>query len=134
MTSLLNHITLSVSDLERSLRFYVDCLDGTLRAKWDTGAYLEFGSLWFCLSVGSDVMPAKDYSHLAFSISEASFANAVAKLTQFGVESWQENRSEGSSYYFLDPDGHKLELHLGDLESRLDAMRASPYPGQVIFE
>lgn len=32
----------------------------------------------------------------------------------------EENLSEGDSLYFLDPDGHKLELHVGSLQSRLD--------------
>ncbi|GHL45122.1 hypothetical protein ECZU28_51170 [Escherichia coli] len=34
----------------------------------------------------------------------------VALLAQAGAEVWKDNRSEGASYYFLDPDGHKLEL------------------------
>jgi glutathione S-transferase len=29
--------------------------------------------------------------------------------------------------YFLDPDGHELELHVGDRRSRLAACHAHPY-------
>lgn len=36
---------------------------------------------------------------------------------------------EGASFYFLDPDGHKLEVHVGDLQSRLATCRHKPYPG-----
>lgn len=42
---------------------------------------------------------------------------------------WKDNKSEGQSFYFLDPDGHKLELHVGDLVSRLAQCREKPYSG-----
>ncbi|HBP6801995.1 LysR family transcriptional regulator [Pseudomonas aeruginosa] len=42
---------------------------------------------------------------------------------------WKQNRSEGDSFYFLDPDGHRLEAHVGDLRSRLAACRQAPYAG-----
>ncbi|MCV4861229.1 hypothetical protein OFB63_34790, partial [Escherichia coli] len=47
---------------------------------------------------------------------------------------WKDNRSEGASYYFLDPDGHKLELHVGNLAQRLAACRERPYKGMVFFD
>ena len=57
-----------------------------------------------------------------------------ARIARFGVTEFQENRTEGASLYFLDPDGHKLEVHVGDLESRLRAARTKPGEGLELLE
>ncbi|MGV8611019.1 glutathione transferase, partial [Pseudomonas aeruginosa] len=71
--------------------------------------------------------------HYAFSISEADFTSFAARLEVAGVAVWKLNRSEGESHYFLDPDGHKLELHVGNLAQRLAACREQPYKGMAFF-
>ena len=118
MISGLNHLTLAVSQLERSLGFYVDLLGFQPHAKWDDGAYLTAGDFWVCLSVDR-VSPARDYTHVAFSVETEQFRHCCERLNNAGVTQWKANSSEGDSVYFLDPDGHKLELHDGDLASRL---------------
>jgi hypothetical protein len=40
---------------------------------------------------------------------------------------------EGDSLYLLGPDGHKLELHIGDWRSRLAAYRRRPHDGMEFF-
>lgn len=133
----LNHLTLSVADLERSLQFYVTLLGARLRARWAKGAYLEIGSLWLCLNwqpARQPVLSEHDYSHVAFSIDAKDFAAMTARLCGAGVSLWQDNRSEGDSLYFLDPDSHRLELHVGDLPSRLAHCRQAPYAGMQFFD
>ncbi|MBB5609464.1 catechol 2,3-dioxygenase-like lactoylglutathione lyase family enzyme [Janthinobacterium sp. S3M3] len=44
------------------------------------------------------------------------------------------NRSEGDCLYFLDPDGHQLEAHVGGLATRLVACHKAPYDGMVFFD
>ena len=131
----LNHLTLAVSDIASSIGFYHHLLGLPLHARWDNGAYLRCGDLWLCLSLDAQrryIAPQEsDYTHYAFSIDENDFATFVARLTQAGITSWKENRSEGESFYFLDPDGHKLELHVGSLAARLAACREKPYAGMV---
>ena len=124
----LNHITLTVSELETSLAFYQEVLGFKGHVKWDKGAYLSLPGFWLCLNLG-EPCAAKDYSHVAFSLDELSYQHLVTALKKLEVSQWQKNTSEGESFYFLDPDGHKLELHLGSLETRLASIRDTPYKG-----
>jgi catechol 2,3-dioxygenase-like lactoylglutathione lyase family enzyme len=128
----LNHITFAVQDIERSLAFYRGVLGCELHARWDSGAYLTIGDCWLCLSLDPSSSPSEGYSHVAFSIDAESFSSFQRTLTEQGVEIWKQNASEGDSAYFVDPDGHRLEVHVGDLESRLKAIRAEPYEGQCV--
>lgn len=50
MLQSLNHLTLAVSDLQKSVTFWHELLGLTLHARWNTGAYLTCGDLWVCLS------------------------------------------------------------------------------------
>ena len=118
----LNHITLAVRDLDVAQAFYVNALGARLARRWDTGAYLELGDIWLCLSLDASTAPATDYTHIALDVAEADFAAVAGRITSDGATIWKDNRSEGKSLYFLDPDGHRLELHVGTLASRLAAM------------
>ncbi|WP_428946271.1 fosfomycin resistance glutathione transferase [Pantoea sp. FN060301] len=134
----LNHLTLAVSDLTRSLEFYQQVLQMDLRASWENGAYFSCGSLWLCLSYDAarhTLSPEKsDYTHYAFSLRQQDFDAFTARIRQAGVTIWKQNRSEGDSFYFLDPDGHKLELHVGSLDQRLNACRQAPWRGMVFYD
>ncbi|AVY96473.1 glutathione transferase [Lelliottia sp. WB101] len=137
MLQSLNHLTLAVSNLQTSVAFWRDLLGLSLHAQWDTGAYLTCGDLWLCLSFDEtrDYVPPNesDYTHYAFSVAPADFESFSHRLEQAGVTVWKSNKSEGASFYFLDPDGHKLELHVGDLAARLAACREKPYAGMQFY-
>ncbi len=126
----INHITLAVSDLSRSVRFYRDFLGCELVSVHSGGAYFRAGSLWLCLATDSTAVDQdrSDYTHLAFDIAESQFDEFAASVAAANVPVWKENQSEGPSVYFLDPDGHKLEVHVGSLTSRLDAMATPADP------
>ncbi|HYD78966.1 MAG TPA: fosfomycin resistance glutathione transferase [Paucimonas sp.] len=132
----INHITLSVSDLDRSFAFYADILGLRPIARWKQGAHLECGKDWLCLSLdrATRKAPLPEYTHLAFSIAQQDFEAFCGKLARQGILPWKDNKSEGDSYYFLDPDGHRLEIHVGDLASRLASLPERSYEGLVLFE
>ncbi len=128
MVTGLNHITLAVSDVEKSLGFYSDILGFTGHVKWDTGAYLSANGIWLCLSLDTP-SPSKDYSHIAWTVDAKDFASLEERIKATGAKQWKTNRSEGESYYFLDPDGNKLEIHVGSLQDRLESLKQQPYQG-----
>lgn len=130
----LNHITLACHDLNRSIEFYVELLGGYLKADWTDGAYIDVGGVWLCLTRQDDPVEGRsDYTHIAFSCAPDDFECFASILTNNALI-WKDNTSEGDSVYFLDPDGHKLELHCGDLASRLAHYRANPGKGVRVHE
>ena len=136
MLSALNHLTLAVQSLDLSVSFYKDLLGFHLKARWKKGAYLALGDLWLCLMLDDrrPTEPWPEYTHYAFSTSAEDFSSFVTKLIQADVAEWKRNSSEGESFYFLDPDGHKLEIHVGSLASRLKQCREHPYEGMEFFD
>jgi catechol 2,3-dioxygenase-like lactoylglutathione lyase family enzyme len=136
MITAFNHVTLAVSDLEASFAFYTEVLDLRPIARWLKGAHLRAGSDWLCLALGDTARraPVAEYTHLAFTVSQADYAVMERRLTEEKVTIWQRNHSEGESLYFLDPDGHKLEIHASDLSARIRALRSAAPEGLVMFE
>ena len=125
----INHITLAVQNVETTFKFYKDVLGLTPVVKWENGAYLKAGENWIALNQDPKMAEVKrpDYSHIAFSCTSADFSVLKPRLIDYGCVKWSENTSEGESFYFLDPDGHKLEIHVGSLESRLKEMKSNPW-------
>jgi catechol 2,3-dioxygenase-like lactoylglutathione lyase family enzyme len=132
MISGLSHVTFAVSDLERSLRFYGDLLGLKALVRWDTGAYLAAGDFWIGLTLDEAAGEATNnssYTHIAFSVPPETFSCLREKLLANDAEEWQQNSSPGESLYFLDPDGHKLEIHARTLPDRIEWLRKNPKPG-----
>ena len=118
----LNHLTLAVRDLERSIAFYSGLLGFAVRKRGPASAYLEAGTLWLALVHDPDARdaPLPEYSHIALHVLAAQLPILRDRLVSAGTQSWQE-AARPDSFYFLDPDGHKLELHSGTLQTRLAA-------------
>lgn len=115
----INHITLAISDINQSFAFYKNVLCFKPLCKWDNGAYFLVGEDWLCLNVDENLQPNTAYTHYAFSVDQKNFKEICAHIVASNVIIFKENNSPGDSLYFLDPDGHKLEIHTGNWQSRI---------------
>jgi catechol 2,3-dioxygenase-like lactoylglutathione lyase family enzyme len=119
----MNHITLAVTDIDSSFVFYNEILGLKPLCRWDKGAYFLIDGFWFCLNVDDLRLPNQCYTHYAFSVNKNDFEPMSLRIIASGAFIFKENTSPGASLYFLDPDGHKLEIHVGDWKSRLIAKK-----------
>jgi catechol 2,3-dioxygenase-like lactoylglutathione lyase family enzyme len=115
----INHITLAVTDIGRSFAFYKDVLELTPLCRWHKGAYFLAGENWFCLNVDSKRQSNACYTHYAFSVKEADFSRMCQRIKASGATLFKDNTSPLDSLYFLDPDHHKLEIHVGNWQQRI---------------
>jgi len=127
--SAINHITFSVSDLNRSIAFYKDALGADLLVTGRKLAYFELGGVWIALNVEESIPRSEiyqSYTHIAFTVTSDELQAWEERLRGAGISlevSRPRHPRDGESVYFRDPDGHLLELHTGSLEQRMSYYR-----------
>jgi len=101
----LDHIALSVTDVQRSREWYVKHLGLQVTSENRNSAFLSCGDNFVAL-FRSDT-PAMH--HYSYALPEYDVAEAEARLKAAGLEP----RREGSRIYFPDPDGLIVQVARG---------------------
>ena len=118
----IDHVALSVADLERSLKFYTEVLGLkiTERENQKPGVeyFLDCGPSLVGLIQGDksgDKHPLQDGglggNHFSFRVHTKEFDRFVEEVHARNIPvTFFKKREKSWSLYFLDPDGNKLEL------------------------
>ena len=117
----MHHIALLSSDVERTIRFYQDILGFPLTDIFENRDYAGSNHFFFDIGHGNLLaffdfpdLPLGPYAellgglhHLAISVEPDQWQAAKERLQAVGVETEEHS---GTSLYFRDPDGARLEL------------------------
>ena len=117
----LHHIALLSSDVERTIGFYQDVLGFPLTDIFENRDYRGSNHFFFDIGHGNllaffdfpglDLGPYAEVlgglHHIAISVEPEQWEQARRRLDEAGVPYQMES---GSSFYFRDPDGARLEL------------------------
>ena len=115
----LDHIALAVSDVERSVQWYVEVLGLERQHEGAWGGIPKFvgkGASGIAFFPASD--PAGSLGkprpvrmlHFALRADRGNFRRAQDELKQRGIAFHFEDHGIAHSIYFRDPDGHELEI------------------------
>ena len=117
----LHHVALLSSDVERTVRFYQDVLEFPLTEIFENRDYRGSNHFFFDIGNGNllaffdfpglDLGPYAEVlgglHHIAISVEPERWEHLRNNLDEAGVEYMRES---GTSIYFRDPDGARLEL------------------------
>ena len=131
----IDHVALSVPDVERAAQWYIDVLGFVRRfpGMWDgipvfigkgTTSIALFPAQSNTTASSAEAAAARSTSerggvrmlHLAFRANRKNFLAAREELKQRGIKFEFQDHEISHSIYFSDPDGHKLEITTYDLE------------------
>jgi catechol 2,3-dioxygenase len=134
----IGHLVISVRDLKKSLDFYTRVLGLRVMGEIPGVAFLSAGGRDHheiaLAEIGPDTEKARinqvGLVHFAFRLrTEEDLVEAYETLQREGAQiAYTVNHGVTKSVYFLDPDGHELEVYVDNAPEAIAAME-NPYFG-----
>jgi len=115
----INHITISVKNIDSAFSFYRNILKLRPIMKSNKSAYFLAGKIWIALDQRGEYTTSKNYSHICFNISEKYYEKFIQEIELNGIKEWKTNDTEGDSIYILDDSENRLEIHFSTIEERI---------------
>ena len=107
-----DHVVLHVNDVQRAKKFYIEILGMTAYREDSREAFLHAGSQGVALfekAGGVPLTTGNDLNHLALNVAAGTYETLKVALEKQGV-AVTGRPGEDRCIYFLDPDGHRLQL------------------------
>ncbi|QQO10383.1 VOC family protein [Breznakiella homolactica] len=120
MVNGINHITISVKDIDSAFTFYKNVLELTPIMKSKRSAYFTAGQVWIALDERPNYEKSDNYAHICFNVPKEKYLHFIEKIKQNNITEWQSNQTEGNSLYLYDDSGNKLEIHFSTLSERIE--------------
>jgi catechol 2,3-dioxygenase-like lactoylglutathione lyase family enzyme len=109
----INHVVLHVSDVDRSVKFYMEVL-GFESRNISVGSerkmsFLRCGIQGLDLfEVAGDVHGGEEMNHMALDVEADDLDEVIEKLEKAGIDA--SERTPRNSVFIHDPDGHQIEM------------------------
>ncbi len=111
----INHVGLTVSNMEKSVKFYKELFDFEIMDKYTTPdqTILRMGDIILTLQQSDGFSaPSESKTCFSFYVDEEDFDDAVDELedSEISIVYGPENIRKGKTVVFTDPDQNKIEL------------------------